>query len=286
MNAVPPSRPAGDPATGAPALDLTFRRQGGRTRLAEQLVRYPFHITRPFYFDRESAPGLATLYLQSASGGYYRGERLPVRIRACEGAELSVTTQASTIVHHARGTPTVAETLIEAEAGSVVFHAPDPLILLPGAELSTSVRVRRASDATVLVSEAFMIHDPEGADRPFGRLENEIRIETPDGSPEPIDRLEFVGSDLSIVSRLDGVLASAGVMIAGPQAADADPVEMEASIGAIEGARVAACRLPFGTGLSVRIAASSGVALSAVLDAVFAAAFRLVYDGEPGRRRK
>lgn len=286
MNATPPSRAWLEGETGPPALDLTFRRQGGRTRLAEQLVRYPFHITRPFYFDRATAPGLATLYLQSASGGYYRGERLPVRIRAGEGAELSVTTQASTIVHHARGTETVADTRIDAEAGSVVFHVPDPLILLPGAELSTSVRVRRAPDATVVVSEAFLIHDPDGEERPFGHLVNEVRIDGPDGTPEAIDRLVVSGADLPVVSRFGPALASAGLMIAGPKATSADPVAFEASIGSVADTRIGASRLPFETGLSVRIAASSGVALSAALDAIFAAAFRLVYGGEPGRRRK
>ncbi|MDQ0315776.1 urease accessory protein UreD [Amorphus orientalis] len=284
MTAAPPHRFATQEASRA--LDLTFRRQRGRTRLGEQRVRYPFHITRPFHFDTAVAPGLATLYLQSASGGYYRGERLLARVRAEPGAEVCVTTQASTIVHHARGTATVADTRIEAEAGSVVFHMPDPLILLPGADLLTTLTVRRAPDAAAVVSEAFLAHDPDGEGQPFARLDNEIRIETPDGVPEAIDRMVVDVDGLSVARRLGGTIAAGGVLIVGPQAAAADPLAVEAGLGPIDGARLAVSRLPFDCGLTVRIAAGSGRELTAALDASFAAAFRLIYGGEPARRRK
>jgi urease accessory protein len=269
-----------------PALDLTFRRSGARTRLCEQTVRYPFHITRPFYFDTVAAPGLATLYLQSASGGLYRGERLPVRIAASDGAEVCLTTQSSTVVHDARGVPTVATTTIEAGDGAVVFHVPDPLILLPGAELQSSVRVRRQAGATVVVSEAFLCHDPAPSGRTFAAFSNEVRIESPEGVAEAIDRQVLAGGDLAAASRLGERVAAGGFMIAGPLAADADPVAFRNRIGAVEGARIGVSRLPFETGLSVRIAADGGVALTRALDAVFVAAFHLIYGADPVRRRK
>lgn len=274
-------------ATAAePALDLTFRRTGARTRLCEQTVRYPFHITRPFYFDTVSAPGLATLYLQSASGGLYRGERLPVRIVAADGAHVCLTTQSSTVVHDARGVRTVATTTIEAEDGAVVFHVPDPLILLPGADLSSTVRVRRHPGATAIVSEAFLCHDPAANGRSFAAFANEVRIETPNGEVEAIDRQVLSGADVATASRLGETVAAGGFLIAGPMASAADPVAFRSRVGSLEGARIGVSRLPFGTGLSVRIAADGGVALTCALDAVFAAAFHLVYGADPVRRRK
>src|SRR6266576_2789609 len=48
---------------------------GGRTVLRRQHVGYPFHVTRAFQLDR-MRPDLATLYLQSASGGLYAADRL------------------------------------------------------------------------------------------------------------------------------------------------------------------------------------------------------------------
>jgi urease accessory protein len=47
---------------------LRFATGGGRTVLVHQHVPYPFHVTRAFHLD-PSRPDLATLYLQSASGG-------------------------------------------------------------------------------------------------------------------------------------------------------------------------------------------------------------------------
>ncbi len=233
-----------------------------------------------------AAPGLATLYLQSASGGLYRGERLPVRIAASDGAEVCLTTQSSTVVHDARGVPAVATTTIETGDGAVVFHVPDPLILFPGAELQSSVRVRRHAGATVVVSEAFLCHDPAASGRTFAAFSNEVRIESPEGVAEAIDRQVLAGGDLAAASRLGETVAAGGFMIAGPLATDADPVAFRSRIGAVEGARIGVGRLPFETGLSVRIAADGGVALTHALDAVFVAAFHLIYGADPVRRRK
>ena len=52
----------------------------------------------PFYLDRE-CPEIATLYLQSASGGLYRGDDVALSIVAGPHAAAHVTTQASTLVH-------------------------------------------------------------------------------------------------------------------------------------------------------------------------------------------
>ena len=71
-------------ATG-PQVDLVFARApDGRSYISHQRVGYPFHITRPFYLDPEPA-GLLTLYLQSVSGGIYRGERLALSLKAKAG---------------------------------------------------------------------------------------------------------------------------------------------------------------------------------------------------------
>jgi urease accessory protein len=82
---------------------LRFGLAGGRTALLHQHVPYPFHITRPFHLHPAS-PELATLYLQSASGGLYAGDDLSLALHVGQGAAAHVTTQSATIVHacHAR----------------------------------------------------------------------------------------------------------------------------------------------------------------------------------------
>src|SRR5260370_20575024 len=80
---------------------LCFIVGGGRTVLAHQHVPYPFHVTRTFHLDPQR-PDLATLYLQSAAGGLYRGDRLLLAIDAAPGARVHVTPQAATIIHDTR----------------------------------------------------------------------------------------------------------------------------------------------------------------------------------------
>ena len=60
---------------------------GGRTILRRQHVGYPFHITRAFQLDR-MRPDLATLYLQSTSGGLYAADRLALDVTVGAGAAL------------------------------------------------------------------------------------------------------------------------------------------------------------------------------------------------------
>ena len=74
----------GDVAAAGRQAELVFTRApDGRTYISHQRVGYPFHITRPFYLDPVPA-GLLTLYLQSVSGGIYRGERLALSLEAGE----------------------------------------------------------------------------------------------------------------------------------------------------------------------------------------------------------
>src|SRR3981081_1957493 len=89
---------SGREAEGSLVLDLA----GGRTVLRRQHVGYPFHITRAFQLDK-MRPDLATLYVQSTSGGLYAADRLALDLVVGTGAALNLTTQASTVVHDARG---------------------------------------------------------------------------------------------------------------------------------------------------------------------------------------
>ena len=90
--------------TGAVEASLHFSYGGGRTVLARQRVPYPFHATRTFYLD-QARPDLATLYLQSAAGGLYRGDRVALSITADPHSAAHVTTQAATIVHRTASFP-------------------------------------------------------------------------------------------------------------------------------------------------------------------------------------
>jgi urease accessory protein len=103
MQSLPLSCSGFDPGREAQAL-LVAEFAGGRTMLRRQHVGYPLHVTRPFYLDRPR-PDLATLYLQSASGGLYAGDRLTLDLVAGDNTALNLTTQASTKSARARSAP-------------------------------------------------------------------------------------------------------------------------------------------------------------------------------------
>ena len=141
----------------------------GVTRLQRQFASYPFHLCRPFRFAGDP-PEMATLYVQSCSGGIYEGDRLSLRIDAPARAQLHLTTQAATIVRSMRSAGARQESVLEAGAGSLVEYLPDPLILFPKARLETSLRVSAHRGARLLTGEAFLLHDPLGLGRPFAHL--------------------------------------------------------------------------------------------------------------------
>ena len=174
-------------------LALAFARApDGRTYLKQQFASYPFHICRPFHIDKGAARGMATLYLQSCSGGLYSDEKLATEIDLGEGAEAHVTTQASTIVH--KGTYGAAEqkARITVAPGAHLEYLPDPVILFPGARLKSSQKLVLADGASAILFDSFLAHDFREDGGVFDRFENEIGIFTPDGRPQVIDRFRIL----------------------------------------------------------------------------------------------
>lgn len=263
---------------------LTFRHAAdGRTYLAEQFASYPFHLTRPFRLDERAAPGLTTLYLQSSSGGLYGGDDLHLSVRAGAGASAEVTSQASTVVHDARGGRTRVAVDLLAEPDSFLAYWPDPTILLPGAALRQSLTVTLAEDATVLIADAFLPHDPRGEGMPFARLESDVLVRREDGRVLVADRLHVGGRQWS--AALGGRhAAAANALVLGP-GAGTTPADIETAL-ALPGVEGGAGQLPNGAGIGVRLLARDGVALSAALRRLWEAAFAARFGHAPAKRRK
>src|SRR5258708_12667409 len=80
-------------------------------------------------------PDLATLYLQSASGGLYAADRLKLDLTIGHGAALNLTTQASTVVHDGRehGSTICHSLTVEDKAFCPVIS--DPYVLFPATTL-------------------------------------------------------------------------------------------------------------------------------------------------------
>jgi urease accessory protein len=271
--------------SGSVEASLHFRRGGGRTVLARQRLPYPFHATRTFYLD-EARPEIATLYLQSASGGLYRGDRVALSIVADPHAAAHVTTQASTIVHrtHQRG---VAQN-IRIDIGEHAFLAmtPDPLVLFPGADIRCATDVTLAAGGRAILIDGLAHHDPEGLGRPFDRYSNAVIVRDTAGAVLLADRGALTGEVMSGAASPLGPFHAVGtrfVLGDGAERCDADILESRlAACGCVAGLS----KLPNDAGVGGRVLADNGGALARGLEAAFAVAFEALVGVPPARRRK
>jgi urease accessory protein len=278
------------PAAPAPrrvAARLAFRALAGRTHLARQHTPHPFHITRPFRLAGDPA-GMATLYLQSSSGGLYGDDDLSLDIAAGEGAAAHVTTQASTIVHPARGGETRQSVRLSAGPGALLEVCPDPMILFAGARLSAQTVARLAPGARLVLTDAALMHDPDGAGGAFERLESLIRIEDAAGEAVLVDHQVATGAEW--IARTGARPCHGTVIAAGLDRAEAGACEA-ALAGAFAGEDIA--RLHAGVSafpdrglVLARMLAADGAALSGGLARGWVAVRTALTGTPPPPRRK
>ena len=258
---------------------------GGRTVLRRQHVGYPFHITRPFQLDR-SKPELATLYLQSTSGGLYAADRLALDLVVGAGAALNLTTQASTVVHDGRGDGSTMRQSVTVEHGAFCAFISDPYVLFPGASLQIETTATVAPGATLILADGFAAHDPHRRGGTFARLSTDTSIMGQDGKPVMADRGSIGGDDLSAgCGALGGMAAAGSVLMIAPPDRLPDIAEIEAAAddcGCLAGVSTA----PNGAGLAMRLLAPDGGALTRGIEAAFHIAARAALGVGLAPRRK
>lgn len=269
---------------------LRFYHGGGRTVLTHQRVPYPFHATRAFYLDTARAD-LATLYLQSAAGGLYRGDRVALSIVAEPASAAHVTTQAATIVHRTHRFAVEQNTRLEVHDNAFLAFTPDPLVLFPDAEIACTTEITLNDRGTVILTDGLSHHQPEGVatektNGMFARYSNAVVVRHAGGRVLLNDRGTITGEAFFASSSPLGPHRAAGnvfVLGRGADRCDAELLET----------RLAACdcvggfsRLPNDAGIGGRVLAVNGGTLARGLEAAFAIAFEALIGVPPARRRK
>ena len=258
---------------------------GGRTVLRRQHVGYPFHITRPFQLDR-MRPDLATLYLQSASGGLYAADRLALDLVVNAGAALHLTTQASTVVHDGRTDGSEMRQSVMVKEGAFCAMISDPYVLFPGADLHVTTIATVATGATLILADGFAVHDPHHRGGVFARFSTDTRVVGVDGSLLVSDRGSVCGDELAAnCGALGGMTAGGSVLMIAPPDRLADIAEIEAvadACGCLAGATIA----PNGAGLAMRLLAPDGGTLIRGIEAAFHVAARASLGVDLASRRK
>ncbi len=286
----PPAFPDGSAGDGlvegrSAEAELTFAVGGGRTVLARQRVPYPFHVTRTFALDREG-PDIATLYLQSASGGLYRGDDLGLAVTVRPGARAHVTTQSATVVHDTGGAPARQRAALRAMAGALLAYAPEPLILFPGAALASATRLVVDPSARAILVDGFTWHDLPGSQHVFDVLRQRLEIVDASGRCLVREHGVLAGPEaLSPASPLGAYRACGSIYVLGETEA-LPPAERLRGACDAAGCLSAATTLPNGAGRLVRCLAADGGALRAGLEAGFAVAFAALAGSAPAARRK
>lgn len=157
-------------------LSLEFSRNAdGKTFLANQYASYPFHICRTQYLENDP-PGMANIYIQSASGGIYENESLTTNVVANADSFSHVTTQASTIVHGMTDGDAHQTVNINAKNSSYTEFVSDPLILFPTSKLSSTINVYADQTSTAIIADAFLLHFLNGKDKLFKQLKSYLQI--------------------------------------------------------------------------------------------------------------
>ncbi len=258
----------------------------GRTFLAGQHVRYPFHIGRSLHAPGDPE-GMPTYYVQCCSGGIFDGDRLRWSIVAENGARVHLTSSASTIAHEARTGYAAQEVCIDAAAGTFVEYLPDPVILLPAARLVSTVRVRAYPGATVLVSDAIVPHDHTGSGARFDWIDSSLRIETPDGALRACDRYRLSGAALG--QQHPGVTGSYPCQASFAAIASLPAGllrDVRAALAEPAGAYASASLLPGEAGLWVRVLAPDAHILRGALYSAWSTVRHALLGALPSPRRK
>jgi urease accessory protein len=236
----------------------------GRTFLASHFASYPHHLTRTLYLDR-AAPQAATVYLQSLSGGLTQEDRVILRISTTGAAIAHVTTQAATKVHSMERGFARQQISLAASAQSHLEFLADPTICFPHSRLVAKTDLCVATEASAIVGDSYLWHDPRGADPiAFDALTMNTAIRRPDGRLLALDRSclrsgrAFAGDPALLGPyRALGTIFAVGRGCHEPAALAA----IRAAIADLSGVYAGVTHLPAQAGLWLRILAMDGAAL-------------------------
>jgi len=178
---------------------------------------------------------------------------------------------------------------IEAASGSFIEVVPDPFILFPRSRFASELRIRVHENATVVVADSFICHDPAGTDAVFERFQSELRVEDRQGNLLALDRFRTTGA--TVAARRPGITgafaAQGGLFVlqrqgASPALADA----LRKATADIGQTYAGASELPNGCGAWLRVMAGDGIGLRTAMTAAWQAARMTLTGQKPVPRRK
>jgi len=235
----------------------------GETYLAEQLLRFPYHITR--VHRATAAAARADLCLQTLGGGLVEGDNIRLAVDLGIGTRVKLTTQSATKVHSMRGGRASQEITLSVNSGAWLEYLPKPLILFPDSDSGNITRVRLAGDAGAVVVDAFYRFDPSGAGRPPLAFSNTVEVFDGDDRLLVRDAMIATGSDFSRTFSRPGLDCQCGVFLLGSAG---DAPGLKGLRYQTDQADLACTRLPNNAGMCLRGFVAGPHALANLMDHV------------------
>lgn len=284
------AEPLSQAAVGSPGKDgvlrLVFERTDGGTALVEDYATVPFHVSGTLEHDPN--PDVATVFIQSPTGGVAQGDRHDIDVRVGAGALAHVTTQSSTKVQSMRRNYAAADTALSVGSAGHLDYVPEPTILHADARYHADLVLTLDDGATAVVADIVVPGRLARGERfEFERYLSRVRVEGPDG---------ILFEDTTDLAPTDGSLNVPGVLgdhdvygalfaVAPDRDAGALSDVLHAAVADCE-ARAAATELPNGAGVTVRALGDRAETTRAALHAAWHRTRREVLESPAPSGRK
>jgi urease accessory protein len=182
----------------------------GRSVVVASSAQSPLQLLNP---SNEGAG--AWVYLASLGGGFVGDDALALEVEVKAGAMLLLSAQASTKVY--RGSRASFAMRARVEAGATVVVWPPPVSCFSGARLEQVQRLELASDASVLLVDAFTAGRVANGERwSFEGLSSRLSVDV-EGTPWLREAVQLDGEHGGIAERMHGLDAFATVVMRGPR---------------------------------------------------------------------
>lgn len=230
-------------------LDLSFVVRHGQTLLDRRLFSYPYVLMRTFREPsgavhpggKSPAATLTHLIVQNSSGPVHDRDDLAINVALNAAAKVRIGWQGATAIHRARSGNISRERLtISLGEDCHLAYLPEARIYFPDARHYQATDITLSPGSTLLFTDSFTTHDPEGQSRRLAELDNTLTIRR-DGEIVLLDRQRLENPSFSPAFRAFGTLYLIGLP--------------EPELPEIPGLYAARSRLPNDLGWSIRLAA-------------------------------
>jgi len=171
-------------AVGSPGkdgrLELTVRETAGGSALVRDYATAPFHVSGTL--DHDPHPDVATVIVQSSSGGVAQGDRRDIDVAVGTNALAHVSTGGSTKVQSMEHNCAAADVSLSVGSNGHLEYVPEPTILQANARYHVSLALDLAADATPILGDVVVPGRLARGERfEFERYLSRVHATGPDG---------------------------------------------------------------------------------------------------------